>query len=77
MLNLSLRVGFDEVGLHRIELLVFDFNLAAIACYEHAGLVKEGRLRDVRRMGDSYWSVYQMSMLEDEWRALHPPGAKP
>jgi RimJ/RimL family protein N-acetyltransferase len=73
MLNLCLRVGFDELGLHRLELLVFDFNLAAIACYEHAGMVKEGRLRDVRLVGDSFWSVFHMSMLDDEWRAVHSP----
>ncbi|MEP7355806.1 MAG: GNAT family protein, partial [Anaerolineales bacterium] len=58
---------FEELALHRISLYVFDFNAAAIAAYEHAGLVKEGLLRDVRRVGDKFWSVYQMSMLEDEW----------
>jgi RimJ/RimL family protein N-acetyltransferase len=69
MLSQALRVGFEELGLHRIELLVFDFNRAAIAAYEHAGMTIEGRLRDVRKVGDQFWSVYQMSMLEDEWRS--------
>jgi len=67
MVRLALAIAFDELRLHRIELYVFDFNHAAIACYEHAGLVREGVLRDARRVGDEYWSVVQMSMLESEW----------
>lgn len=68
MLTQVLRIGFEELGLHRIELFVFDFNQAAIAAYQHAGMLIEGHLRDVRRIGDVYWSVYQMSMLESEWQ---------
>src|SRR5262249_11808665 len=67
LLRQALRVGFDELKLHRLELLVFDFNQAAVAAYQRAGMTVEGRLRDVRRVGEAYWSVYQMSMLEDEW----------
>jgi RimJ/RimL family protein N-acetyltransferase len=68
LLTQALRVGFDELGLHRIELFVFDFNRAGIAAYQRAGMVIEGRLRDGYQVGDSFWSVYQMSMLENEWR---------
>jgi RimJ/RimL family protein N-acetyltransferase len=63
-----LEVGFNELGLHRVELVVFDFNEAAIRCYERVGFVKEGRLRDARKFGSEYWSLYQMSILEHEWR---------
>lgn len=63
-----LEVGFDQLGLHRIDLVVFDFNAAAIRCYERVGFVKEGRLRDARRIGSEYWSLDQMSILEHEWR---------
>jgi RimJ/RimL family protein N-acetyltransferase len=69
MVSQALRVGFAELGLHRIELFVFDFNRAAVRAYEHAGLTIEGHLRDVRRVGSQYWSAYQMSILEDEWRS--------
>ncbi len=68
MLSQVLRCGFEELGLHRIELNVFDFNQPAIAAYQHAGMTIEGHLRDVRRVGEAYWSLYQMSILEDEWR---------
>jgi RimJ/RimL family protein N-acetyltransferase len=69
MVRLALGIAFDELRLHRVELFVFDFNLPAIACYERAGLSREGLLRDARRVGEEYWSVVQMSMLESEWRA--------
>jgi RimJ/RimL family protein N-acetyltransferase len=70
MVKKLLEVGFHQLKLHRIDLVVFDFNRAAIACYERAGFVKEGRLRDARRMGHEFWSLYQMSILEQEWRPL-------
>ena len=65
----ALEIGFDRLGLHRIDLVVFDFNMGAIACYERAGFVIEGRLREARRFGEDYWTLLQMSILEQEWRA--------
>lgn len=62
-----LKVAFDELKLHRVSLGVFDFNVSAIACYEKAGLKKEGLLRDARKIGDEYWSLWEMSILEKEW----------
>ena len=61
-------VAFGEMGLHRLELVVFDFNESARRCYERAGFRVEGRLRECRRVGEAYWSLYVMGMLEDEWR---------
>ena len=63
-------VVFEDLGMHRVELVVFDFNSPAIRLYTKLGFVEEGRLRDARAMGDEFWSLYQMSILEDEWRAL-------
>jgi RimJ/RimL family protein N-acetyltransferase len=69
MVRLALGVVFDTLRLHRVDLFVFDFNGSAIAAYERAGLKREGHLRDIRRVGDEYWSVIQMSMLETEWKS--------
>ena len=63
------RVGFDELGLHRLQLGVYDFNLGAIACYERAGFVIEGRMRDSTLGSAGYWSGYLMALLEPEYRA--------
>ena len=73
MVRRALQVGFDELHLHRIELGVFDFNLAAIRCYEQEGFVREGHLREVRRVGGAFWSLDLMAILEDEWRARRTP----
>ncbi len=63
----ALEIGFDKLRLHRIDLRVFDFNKHAIKCYEKCGFKKEGLLRDARKSGDGYWSLYQMSILKQEW----------
>ncbi|MED3912699.1 GNAT family N-acetyltransferase [Peribacillus simplex] len=67
MMKEILKVAFDELRLHRVSLGVFDFNTSAIACYEKEGFVKEGLLRDSRKIGDAYWSLWEMSILENEW----------
>lgn len=64
-----LRFAFDDLGLHRVELRAFTFNVAALRCYESLGFVPEALWREVRRVGDEYWSVAGYGMLEDEWRA--------
>jgi RimJ/RimL family protein N-acetyltransferase len=68
MVRRVLAIAFGEMRLHRVDLFVFDFNAAAIACYEGLGFRHEGRLRDYRRLGDRYLTSLLMSMLEDEWR---------
>jgi len=80
MVRQALRIGFEHVGLHRVDLVVFDFNASAIACYESAGFAREGCLREARRFGETYWTLVQMSILEQEWRAAtrrHDPGVLP
>ncbi|HEX4009166.1 MAG TPA: GNAT family N-acetyltransferase [Solirubrobacteraceae bacterium] len=61
-------LGFDELGLHRLQLGVYAFNTAAIACYQGAGFVVEGRLRDSTLGSDGYWQGLTMSMLESDQR---------
>ena len=67
MIKEILKIAFDELQLHRVSLGVFDFNVSAIACYERAGFIKEGLLRDSSKNGDDYWSLWEMSILENEW----------
>lgn len=72
MIKAILKIGFEELKLHRISLGVYDFNKAAIRCYEKCGFVKEGVMRDVLRYQDNtYWSLVEMGILEHEWRELH------
>jgi RimJ/RimL family protein N-acetyltransferase len=67
MIKEILKIAFDELQLHRVSLGVFDFNVSAIACYEKAGFIKEGLHRDSRKNGNEYWSLWEMSILENEW----------
>jgi RimJ/RimL family protein N-acetyltransferase len=67
MIKEILNIAFDQLQLHRVSLGVFDFNISAITCYEKAGFIKEGLLRDFRKNGDEYWSLWEMSILENEW----------
>jgi RimJ/RimL family protein N-acetyltransferase len=69
MVRKILEIGFDRLGLHRLDLVVFDFNQAAVKCYEKAGFKQEGHIREARKIGNDYWSLYQMSILEHEWKA--------
>ena len=63
-----LKFAFETLELHRIDLFVFDFNKAAIACYERSGFRHEGILREARKQGEAYWNVCLMSILQHEWR---------
>ncbi len=67
MMKAVLRIAFDELKLHRVTLGVYDFNKSAISCYEKIGFVKEGLLRESKRVGKTYWNLWKMSMLEYEW----------
>lgn len=63
------RVGFEELDLHRLDLHVFPFNQSAIRCYERVGFRHEGTLREARRNGDEYWDVCVMGLLRQEWQS--------
>ncbi|PFD57958.1 GNAT family N-acetyltransferase [Bacillus thuringiensis] len=66
MMKAVLHIAFDELKLHRVTLGVYDFNISAISCYEKIGFVKEGLLRESKRVGETYWNLWEMSMLEYE-----------
>ncbi|MGK8605583.1 GNAT family N-acetyltransferase [Bacillus thuringiensis] len=68
MMKAVLHIAFDELKLHRVTLGVYDFNTSAISCYEKIGFVKEGLLREAKRVGETYWNLWEMSMLEYEWK---------
>ncbi|PGA20269.1 GNAT family N-acetyltransferase [Bacillus thuringiensis] len=68
MMKAVLHIVFDELKLHRVTLGVYDFNTSAISCYEKIGFVKEGLLRESKRVGETYWNLWEMSMLEYEWK---------
>ncbi|ANF98846.1 aminoglycoside adenylyltransferase [Paenibacillus bovis] len=71
MIREALRIGFDALGMHRITLGVLDYNLQAKSLYESTGFQQEGYMRDAVKHNNQYYSLYEMSILEEEWR-VHP-----
>lgn len=68
MVEAVLEIGFTQLGLHRIGLGVYTNNLSAIHCYLGSGFKEEGIQRDVFFYNEMYWSMLEMSILEEEWR---------
>jgi RimJ/RimL family protein N-acetyltransferase len=66
-----LRLAFDQMNLHRVDLGVFEFNERAIACYRKCGFVEEGRRREAYYQDGRYWDVVRMSVLRREFEARH------
>jgi RimJ/RimL family protein N-acetyltransferase len=67
--TLLLKFAFDELGLHRLFLRVFDFNERAIQSYRKCGFVEEGRLREAYYRDGAYFDIIMMSILEEEYQA--------
>jgi RimJ/RimL family protein N-acetyltransferase len=67
----AMKIGFDELGLHRICLGVYDNNKEALNCYLKIGFNIEGVSRDILWYHDQYLSMIEMAVLEDEWRAMN------
>jgi RimJ/RimL family protein N-acetyltransferase len=70
IMRAGLAKGFDEMGMHRVDLWVFASNARAIACYERAGFRHDGVIREAFKAGEEYWSFLVMSVLEREWAAM-------
>jgi len=71
-IGLLLDYGFLTLGLHRIQLFVYENNPRAIRCYEKCGFRREGAIRDHTFLGGQYYDSIVMSITEDEFRAKHP-----
>lgn len=67
VMHLLLRHGFETLNLNRIYLRVNAENQRAIRCYEKAGFVLEGRLRQAVYRRGNYQDVLVMSVLRSEW----------
>ncbi len=70
---LILRYGFEDLGLNRVSLSVFEFNEDAISTYEKLGFRKEGRLRKAVKRDDTFHDAILMGISRSEWEA--PPSS--
>jgi RimJ/RimL family protein N-acetyltransferase len=70
---LILRYGFEDLGLNRVGLSVFEFNEDAISTYEKLGFRKEGRLRKAVKRDDAFHDAILMGISRSEWEAPPSP----
>jgi RimJ/RimL family protein N-acetyltransferase len=68
---LILRYGFEDLGLNRVGLSVFEFNEDAISTYEKLGFRREGRLRKALKRDGAFYDAILMGISRSEWEA--PP----
>lgn len=66
-LRAALRHGFEQMGLQRVHLTVYDHNPAR-RLYERHGFRHEGRLRRHTYKMGAYRDVLVMGLLREEWR---------
>jgi diamine N-acetyltransferase len=70
-LRLIVRKAFCEMSAHRLWLDVYEDNERARRVYRALGFVEEGTIRECIWHGSRFRSLVLMSMLEDEFHALH------
>ena len=68
-MRVLMRLGFDQMNLHRIWLHVHDYNARAIKSYEKCGFKREGVLRQQHFGRGRYNDTIVMGILESEYRA--------
>lgn len=66
-----LRFGFEELGLNRVELEVYDFNPRAIRAYEKAGFHRDGVHRQGLYRNGTFHDEIIMCILREEWDATN------
>lgn len=70
MVQLILDQAFSHAWVHRCDLMVYAHNHAAIAAYQRAGFVTEGRKRDTTPIGERVWDTLIMSLLRPEYEHI-------
>jgi RimJ/RimL family protein N-acetyltransferase len=69
-----LRLGFEELGLHRIAGRLDARNAASARVLERLGMRREARFLQSEIVKGEWTDELVYAMLEDEWRARHPAG---
>lgn len=65
--SLFLKYGFEELGLHKVELEVYSFNPRAERVYQKNGFVLEGVKRKNFRYNQEYYDTHVYGMLKTDY----------
>jgi RimJ/RimL family protein N-acetyltransferase len=71
-----LRLGFDDLGFHRITAVCIEENVASARLLTRLGMRQEARLVDNVRFKGAWATQLVFAMLEDEWRAVDRQSAR-
>ena len=63
--RLLIRFGFEEMNLRKLEAYVFDFNEAALRCYEKCGFRREAVLKKEMYREGAYHDVVILTLFRD------------
>jgi ribosomal-protein-serine acetyltransferase len=66
-LTTMIRYGFEELGLHRLELRIAPENTRSLTLARKMHFLTEGRMRDALRIGGSYQDMIVHALLKREW----------
>jgi RimJ/RimL family protein N-acetyltransferase len=69
-IRLLQELAFHSLNLHRLELMVYEFNERALRCYRKCGFREEGRLRQKLYRKGRYWDVIWMGILREEYEQM-------
>lgn len=69
-MTVALRLAFDEMGAHKVEIQAWDYNERALHLYSSLGFVEEGRRRAATFHRGIFHDHVHMGLLESEYRAL-------
>lgn len=64
-IHLLIHFGFEEMNLRKIKASVFDFNEAALRCYEKCGFQREGVLQQEIYREGRYHDVVQLCLFRN------------
>ncbi len=66
-MRVLLRFAFEELGLNKIELSIWEYNARALRTYEKVGFFIEGTRRAAAFHAGRYWAQIQMGILKSEY----------
>ncbi len=69
-LNRVLQMGFDDLGLHRIEAGCAVANVGSIRVLEKVGMKREGRKRQILPLSSGWSDNYEYAILESDKRGV-------
>lgn len=62
------RYAFDKLGLHRLEGVIIEYNIASMALVKKCGWQMEGTRRESVFRGGRFWNPVHVSILAGEYK---------